>query len=258
MKDEASNTILCRPIGHIKVDIRVKHQLPSQGFNHHEEKNEQWQQQALIELLPHQGFDQALEGLEGFDYIWVVSWMHQAVSSRQIDSAYYHDKRLVNPPGLDKKVGVFATRSPHHPNPIGLSRVRLLEIRGHRLKIEGCDLLDGTPILDLKPYVVSADSVQGANCGWIDERQARLDEQNWQIAYSQQASLDLEKFKEDAYLQKKYIERALRFGPKSSSSNRLKKKDAEGKTYELALGHWRVVILVEGSWMKIEKIHSLE
>lgn len=73
------------------------------------------------------------------------------------------------PRGEAKRRGVFATRSPHRPNPIGISCVSLLEIKGRSLFIGDTDLIDGTPILDIKPYIVEIDSFPEARCGWLEE-----------------------------------------------------------------------------------------
>jgi tRNA-Thr(GGU) m(6)t(6)A37 methyltransferase TsaA len=74
-------------------------------------------------------------------------------------------------PFLDVKPhGIFATRSPARPNPIGLSTVRLLEIRGWTLEVDGVDMLDGTPLLDIKPYVPALDDREGAASGWYADR----------------------------------------------------------------------------------------
>ncbi len=115
--------------------------------------------EAFIELeasLP----EEALRGLEGFSRIWILFVFHRSEGW----------KPLVQPPrGPRIKRGVLATRSPHRPNPLGLSAVELVAVEGRRLRVRGLDLLDGTPILDLKPYVPYADAFPEARAGWIDE-----------------------------------------------------------------------------------------
>ena len=108
-----------------------------------------------------------IKGMEGFDYIWLL-WLfsennHDAVGA------------TVRPPllGGNETMGVFATRSPYRPNPIGLSSVRLLDIeyggaQGPVIHVEGADLIDGTPIIDIKPYVEYADSHVGVRSGFVD------------------------------------------------------------------------------------------
>ncbi|MDQ3032788.1 MAG: tRNA (N6-threonylcarbamoyladenosine(37)-N6)-methyltransferase TrmO [Myxococcota bacterium] len=114
---------------------------------------------ATIELLPHVPLD-ALRSLEGFDRIWLIYVFH-------MNEGW---SALVRPPrGPRVKRGVLATRSPHRPCPIGLSAVRLVGIEGRALRVHGVDLLDGTPVLDIKPYVPYADAFPDARAGWVDE-----------------------------------------------------------------------------------------
>ena len=103
-------------------------------------------------------FDQALEGLAGFDLIWLLFRFHRAARW----------KPKVLPPRGGKKQGVFATRSPHRPNFMGFSCVKLEAINGLTLLITGHDLLDGTPILDIKPYLNYADSPTAMRQGWLE------------------------------------------------------------------------------------------
>lgn len=115
---------------------------------------------ATIELLPGHNFEQALKDLAGFDFIWVVAWLH----------LNEHWKPTVVPPrGPKVRRGLFATRSPHRPNPIGLSALRLIKVEGRVLHVRGIDLLDGTPVLDIKPYVTYADAFPDARRGWLEE-----------------------------------------------------------------------------------------
>ena len=76
---------------------------------------------------------------------------------------------MVRPPRGGPKRGVFATRSPHRPNPIGLSAVQILEVQRNIVHVRGLDLLDGTPVLDLKPYIPDFDARPTASRGWLDE-----------------------------------------------------------------------------------------
>jgi len=106
----------------------------------------------------------ALKDLDGFDYVWVIYWMH----------LNRHWRPQVKPPrGPRVARGVLATRAPHRPNPIGLSACRVIEVRGHEVCVEGLDMLDETPILDIKPYVPYADAFPTAACGWVDEIDGR-------------------------------------------------------------------------------------
>jgi tRNA (adenine37-N6)-methyltransferase len=116
-------------------------------------------------VLPNNEANQlAVRGIEEFSHLWVIFWFH--------GQEYGGFKPLVSPPRLGGKqmLGVYATRSPNRPNPIGLSAVRLdrVEVRHAEilLHIAGVDLLDGTPVLDIKPYVAYADAIPAAKSAW--------------------------------------------------------------------------------------------
>lgn len=116
-----------------------------------------------------------LRGMEGFDFLWLI-WEFSA-------NRHKANSPVVRPPvlGGNEKVGVFATRSPFRPNNIGLSSVRISRIewetsKGPVVHVKGADLMDGTPIYDIKPYVVYADSHPDARSGFVDDRKwAKLD-----------------------------------------------------------------------------------
>ena len=106
----------------------------------------------------------AIRDLSGFERIWLIFAFHLSQGWTA----------AVKPPRGGGKRGVLSTRSPHRPNLIGLSAVTLIGIEGRTLQLRGVDLLDGTPVLDIKPYVPYADSFPESKAGWIDELDARL------------------------------------------------------------------------------------
>lgn len=112
--------------------------------------------------------EQVLQDLAGFERIWLIFAFHQSEGWRN----------SVKPPRGGPKRGVLATRSPHRPNAIGLSAVELVGIEGRTLHLRGVDLLDGTPVLDIKPYVPYADAFPDAKAGWIDELDAQQGKQS--------------------------------------------------------------------------------
>ena len=121
----------------------------------------------------------AIRGLEGFDYLWLI-WEFSANRKAGDSLAKAGSALTVRPPRLggNKSMGVFATRSPFRPNPLGLSSVMLESInyedpQGPVLRIRGADLMDGTPIYDIKPYVSYADSHPDARCGYVDSLKER-------------------------------------------------------------------------------------
>lgn len=118
----------------------------------------------------------ALRGLEGFDYVWIVWEFSANKNVEERGTATWQP--TVRPPllGGNTPMGVFATRSPYRPNPLGLSSVKIERIEpnskeGPIIHVLGADLMDGTPIYDIKPYVTYADCHPGARSGFVDERQ---------------------------------------------------------------------------------------
>ena len=129
---------------------------------------------AVIELLPPCNNEQVVRGLEGFSHIWVLFLFHDSMEAGW--------KNMVRPPRLGgkKRVGVFASRSPFRPNPIGISAVKLERIETSRgklsLHIKGADLMDGTPVVDIKPYLPYADAIPDATGGYaVEEPAARFE-----------------------------------------------------------------------------------
>jgi tRNA (adenine37-N6)-methyltransferase len=107
-------------------------------------------------------FEAGLQDIEGFSHLFVLWAFHKA-------GGY---DLVAHPPSDDRPHGVFATRSPQRPNPIGLTVVQLLGRDGRRLRVRGVDMLDGTPVLDIKPYLSSIPAAD-LRRGWLDEAEAR-------------------------------------------------------------------------------------
>lgn len=123
-------------------------------------------QTATLELLPPYNRAEAVKGLEGFSHIWVSFIFHGVRAGKW--------SPMVRPPRLggNQRVGVFASRSTHRPNPLGLSVVELSRVessdKGVSLHLIGADLLDGTPVVDIKPYIPYVDSIPHARAGFAD------------------------------------------------------------------------------------------
>lgn len=156
-----------------------------------------------IELLPPFNLPDAVKGLDGFSHIWVIFQFHQAVREQW--------KPLVRPPRLggNEKRGVFATRSPFRPNNIGLSVVELksIEMTDGKilLKVNGLDVIDNTPILDIKPYIGYADSISDAHSGFA----VSAPQKAMQVIFSEQAEQQLLSLGEENL--KSLIESALSY-----------------------------------------------
>ena len=150
-----------RPIARVHTDFGSKFGVPRQSGLVPELA-------AVLEFEPGFRSPEAVRGLEAYSHIWLI-WQF----SENADRGW---SPTVRPPRLggNKRVGVFASRSPFRPNPLGLSCVRLLEVkldqeRGPILLLGGADLVDGTPVYDIKPYVPYADSYPDAAGGFTDE-----------------------------------------------------------------------------------------
>jgi tRNA-Thr(GGU) m(6)t(6)A37 methyltransferase TsaA len=154
------------PIGVLRSAQRLHHEAPRQsGLGRGAS--------GVIELR--QGLQNALADLHGFSHLWVVFWCHLARGW----------KSRVQPPRDRVKRGVFATRAPQRPNPIGLSCVRLVAVHARRIEIADHDLLDGTPVLDVKPYLPYCDSVPAAAIGYVADLPAAAgDHRQWWVEKS--------------------------------------------------------------------------
>ena len=143
-----------QPVGFVRSPYREKSAIPKGPDARHDAEG-------ALEILPE--FTRGLRDIEGFSHLFVL-WV--------FDRAEPGDVLESRPPTDDRTHGVFATRSPQRPNPIGLTVVELLGCDGGSLRVRGVDMLDGTPILDIKPYLTSvpADRLRR---GWLDEAEAR-------------------------------------------------------------------------------------
>ena len=137
-----SDSLNITPIGWLRTGKALKFDARHQPDENAAETN-------VLEMAPGDKFRKALKDIEGFDRIWLLWWFHRNRTWRP---------EVLPPRGPSKRRGVFATRSPHRPNPLGLSAVELVAVEGRTLRLRGVDLLDGTPVLDLKPYVPYADA----------------------------------------------------------------------------------------------------
>ncbi len=158
------STYSFEPIGLLRTNLHWRYEAPRQA--------EFSQSDARIELKPGRGFEQALEDLDGFERIWIVFIFHLNQTWRpKVAPPFAPEKR---------RYGVFSTRSPHRPNPIGLSCVELAGIDGLTVRLRHCDILDRTPILDIKPYIPAADAFPNAKAGWRDAVRPRA----WELDFA--------------------------------------------------------------------------
>lgn len=152
MSDQ-STTYSVRPIGFVRSGYAETAQIPKGCGARHEAEG-------VLDLLPE--YEAGLQDIEGFSHLFVIWVFDRAIGYELVGV----------PPTDDRPHGVFATRSPKRPNPIGLTVVRLLGRNGSRLQVAGVDMLDGTPILDIKPYL-SGLPTDELKRGWLAEAEAR-------------------------------------------------------------------------------------
>lgn len=198
-----------------------------------------------IELEKGQNFESALCDLQDFERIWLVFAFHKAKGW----------KPKVYPPRGDEKRGLFATRSPHRPNSIGFSAVKVTAIEGLRIFIEDHDLLDGTPILDIKPYLPYVDSFPNSEIGWMKDLQDN--QAIYQIHYQNNVQEQLTWLENYHKLSLgDLIDTALQLHPLPRKNNRIKKLD--DNHYRLACKTWRFDYSIDEEDKTIElfAIHS--
>ncbi len=200
-----------------------------------------------IILEPGKNFEQALEDLEGFEKIWLLYQFDR-------NSNW---KPKVLPPRADRiKRGVFATRSPHRPNPLGLSLVTLIEIDGRNIFVDGVDILDKTPLFDIKPYLPYAEAFPQAKAGWLEETiNSEQVKAEMLFSTSDHATDQFHWLKENYGVDILPIaEKILRYDPFPHPSRRIfKEKNGE---YMIAIKSWRIDFRIEGNAVHILRLRS--
>ena len=231
--ENAGETISFEAIGHFRCTASYRFEVPRQAVLADNEGH--------VEFLPHRNFDQAISDLCGFDRIWIIYQFHLNTCWRT----------FVRPPRVatdKKKISVFATRAPHRPNSIGMSCVKLDYIDGLNIYVKGADILDGSPILDVKPYVPYCDSFPGSATGWlpttapVEFRCSFSDLAKRQIAeVNDEFGLDLGRF---AQLQ-------LLHEPTNPQTKRIRIVDERKSRYWLGCRTWRIYFRLMESDRKI-------
>ncbi len=143
--NRSGDSITLKPIGHVKSPVKAT------------PKPEHDWRGVISEIVIAPELAAGLDGLARYSHIIVIYWAHRATDPADMALTVRYKGNPAFP-----LVGVFASRSPYRPNPLGLKAARLLEIKGNILRVEGLDALDGTPVLDIKPYIPGYDSAEGA------------------------------------------------------------------------------------------------
>jgi len=205
-----------------------------------------------IELFPGRGLEFALEDLEGWEFVWVIFWFHLNTDWRP---------KVLPPRSSGKRKGVFSTRSPHRPNPLGLSLLRLVSVEGLVVHVRDVDMIDQSPVLDIKPYLPYVEARPSARTGWLEqlagpEGQTPPDpEPGFVVTWSDHAQEQL------AYLQSEHgidlkapVERTLRLGPQPHPYRRIR-TEPDG-TSRLAHKDFRISFEVEGRHVTVRFIST--
>lgn len=192
-----------------------------------------------IELISGENLEQALIELETCTHIWIIFGFH----------LNQNWKPMVQTPRSDKKIGVFATRAPYRPNPIGLSVVKIISIEGLNIHVSENDILNGSPIYDIKPYHPEYDLVTGAKIDWLQKSSLKKQK----ITFSPMAKEQIEFLKNLNIDIKSFIIRQLEFDP----INNEKKRVTENSGYwTLAYRTWRIDFSVIESKIAILSLRS--
>lgn len=232
-------TVSMEPIGLVRSCFTEKFGIPRQPGLVQEAR-------AVLEILPPYDQPEAFRGLVDFSHIWLLFVFHGLKRERW--------RPTVRPPRLggNRRIGVFASRSGFRPNPIGQSVVTLLDVTmaegGISLQLAGVDLLDGTPVLDIKPYVPYSDSIPDANAGYA----ARAPQERLMVAFTAEAEAACRKLDPDRYPDlRPLIINLLRHDPRPA----YRETDAS-KRYGMRLWDLDVRFTVEDSVLTVEAIEA--
>jgi tRNA-Thr(GGU) m(6)t(6)A37 methyltransferase TsaA len=231
----------CQPIALIRSPYREKFAAPRQPGLAPSVRAE-------VELLPEFACPEAVRGLEGFSHIWLIFYFDQ--------TSHQGWKPTVRPPRLggNQRVGVFACRSPFRPNPLGLSAVKLLSIDSAVgrvvLQVQGADLVDGTPILDIKPYLPYTDGIPEATGGFA----GRAPVASLEVAFSTDAQQQLHNLAVQSPQLETLIRETLSLDPRPAYKQ---EKDA-GREYGVLLDRYNVRWRAEGERVLVVGIELVD
>jgi tRNA-Thr(GGU) m(6)t(6)A37 methyltransferase TsaA len=231
----SGDTLTIRPIGYLRTAWATKVEAPRQpaaatGAT------------GVIELLPGMNLEHAIEDLAGWERIWVIFWFHHNRGWRP---------KVLPPRSTSGRKGVLATRSPHRPNPLGLSALRLERVEGLKLYVRDVDLLDGTPVLDIKPYVAYADAFPDSGSGWL----ASDPRPSWEVAFSADAEARLAWLEGRIELPlRERIIATLKLGPQPHPYRRIRRGRDGSMT--LAIQDWRADFRVEDRQVEVTRLRS--
>ena len=228
-------SLTLEPIGYVSSPYRERHGAPRQPAAARGVAG-------TITLLDRTGYEHALEDVASWSHLWVIYWFDRNATF----------KPKVAPPRSTIKRGVFATRAPYRPNPLGLSLLRLVNVEGRVLHVRDVDMLDGTPVLDIKPYVPYADVAPDANDGWLTAPNDPAE--RYQVSFAPRAEEQL-RWLQDAGVTwlRDHARQSLSLGPAPHPYRRIKR---EGDHLRIAVKDFRMRFSTAGFKITVQSVHS--
>ena len=235
-----ASSLTLQPIGFIRTQKQVKFHACHQPAESAAETN-------VLELLPDRRYEEALQDLAGFSRVWLVWWFHRNTDWRP---------KVLPPRGPAKRRGVFATRSPHRPNPLGITPVQLIRVEGRNLVLGACDLVDGTPVFDIKPYIPAYDIFPEESAGWLDEVEESFGEPpQFTVTYSSLAETQAEWLRANWQIDfRPRMSELLARDPGLHRSRRITRRSPG--VFVIGCGAWRAVFGVEGRQVTVQAIEA--
>lgn len=233
---QTTESFLIEPVARVVSPYREKFGIPRQAGLVEEA-------QGWLVVRPDLARREAFDGLEGFSHIWVIFGFHACQGNYRL---------RVRPPRLggNREVGVFASRSPFRPNNLGLSVLHFqgVEEQGGelRLRVAGLDLLDGTPVFDIKPYLAYSDCVPGARSGYAASRP----DPALEVCFAPGAEAQLVSLKREGEQLRALIVQTLALDPRPA----YRQESEDPRQYGMRLGHWDVRWRVTGGQVVVETI----
>lgn len=232
------------PPGHLLHPIGVFRSSSSERYQAPHQPHVELSEKGRIEIHPQTHAHQALDDLQGVSHLWVIFGFHRTEG---------HWKPKVKTPGAERKIGVWATRSPHRPNGLGLSVVPLLEVKGLNLLVGHHDILDGSPVYDIKPYLENVDALEGTTVAWREHHHEPKS-----LAFEKRALEQLQWLKERSVDLMSLSETTLKLYPEPRHEKRTQLLRQEGEVLHcrLAVKTWRVDYRLDSEMVEVMEVSS--
>lgn len=233
---EEAAPLALRPIGTMRTTFATKVEAPRQPAASANAPG-------VIELQPGCNLEHAIEDLASWERIWVIFWFDRNEGWRP---------KVLPPRSTDGRKGVLSTRSPHRPNPLGLSVLRLERVDGLNLHVLDVDLLDGTPVLDIKPYVPYTDAFPESGSGWLQPTDPA---KSWNVSFTAEAEAQLAWIAARSPLPlRERIVNTLGLGPQPHPYRRIKR--GRDGSMQLAVQDWRAAFQMDDNELTVIRIRT--